>query len=135
MAGEQRAHPPGPDNLLKARARDRLLRLADYLGATVWCEGHAWRILHYGVGDVVDDPPGHTSWNCLGRLVYVATAPAAWGGHGCTWAEVQDVIRCPYGATRIDGRTVMLLPDGLDATAAAMMARCCKAEFEEEHYD
>ncbi len=127
---------------MKAPARDRLLRLADYLGATVYAsnkddtdEGKTWRILHYGVGDIIEDPVGHSAWDCLGRLVWVATAREASGGHGWTFNEVQAVIRCPYAATRVDGRTIMLLPDGMDATTAAMLSRVCKDSFEEEYYD
>lgn len=126
--------------MVKARARDRLLRLADQLGATVYTaskkggEGHTWFVLHYGVGDIIDNPAGHSSWDCLGRLVYVATAREDWGGHGYTWNEVQAVIRCPWDAMRVDRRTVMVLPDGIDATTAAMLSRCCKDEFEEEYF-
>lgn len=115
---------------MKADAPARLRRLADYLGATVYNVdgGQKWYILHYGVGDVIDDPVGHSSWDCLGRLVHVALACTAHKGHGCTPQEVQDVIRCPYGTTR----GVLELPAGIDATTYAMLAKVVKHDFQEE---
>ena len=118
---------------MKASARDRLLKLADYLGATVYCDGRTWYILHYGVGGVNDNPVGHSSWDCLGRLIHVATASEATQGHGCTFQEMQDVIQCPYNVTREGGRMVLMLPDGMDGTTYTMLARVVHDDFHREY--
>ena len=120
---------------MKADAPARLRRLADYLGATVYNVdgGQQWYILHYGVGDVVDDPVGHSSWDCLGRLIHVALACTDHQGHGCTPQEVQDVIRCPYSMTMDGGYVVLVLPDGIDATTDAMLSRLVADDYRTEY--
>ena len=76
-----------------------------------------------------DEPLGHGAWDCLGRLAGVALWSERLGGHGCTHAELQDVVRCPYKVVRAGGYYALELPGGIDGTTYAVLARMVRPQY------
>lgn len=114
-----------------ASGRSRLLKLAEWLGATVYSTGQQWCILHYGIGDVIEDPISHSAWDCLGRLAGVAMMPERLGGLGIPAAELQQVAQVPWRYARDGGTYSLQLPDGIDGTADAILSRLARADMDE----